>query len=139
MNEPDTRTVIAADEMVHDLMAIALDELKQAPALWHLMSETAQDEVIQRVDKRVRDAVRDCVDHVAAAGCTRAVATIESVTVKSGMKIVLQLSKHDESRHELIDAQGETCLVVLADASAFADQAHDHEPNADQPALPLAA
>lgn len=139
MNEAaDTREVIAADEMVHDVMAITLDELKAQSKVWHLLSEDEQDAVIERTEKRVRDAVRECVRHVSAAGFVRAPAKIESVTVKNGTKVVLSLTGDDSGRHELIDAQGTVCLIVLANASDIAEQMHEHEPDANQPDLPLA-
>lgn len=135
----ETREIIAADEMVGSLMSITLDELKQQSKVWHLLSEDEQEAVIARIDKRVREAVRQCVDHVAAAGFTRVPAKIDGIAIKGEVKATLKIAapQSDAAVHRLFDSQGLSCMVVLADASEFAEQAHDHEPDADQLGLAL--
>lgn len=128
---------IAAENLVHELMAVTLEELKHAQDVWQKLSADEQDAVIARVDKRVRTAAREALEEFSAHGLTRVQASIESITVKDGIKAVLSLSKSDAGRHELIDAQGGKCTVVLAPISAWTDGKHGHKADAPQRELEL--
>lgn len=130
---------IAAETMHGDLMALVLDELKAAPDVWQKLGEVEQDDVIQRVKQRTETAIRRCVELVAMQGFTRIAAKVESVTVKDGIKAVLTLSQFAEARHELVDAQGQTAYIVLADTDAFAGGTEQHKASPDQGALTLDA
>ena len=130
---------IASETMHGDLMAIVLDELKAAPAVWQKLGEVEQDAVIDRVKRRTGEAIRCCVELVAMQGFTRIPAKVESVTVKDGIKAVLTLSQFAPARHELVDAQGQTAYIVLADTDAFAGGTEEHKAEPDQGALTLDA
>lgn len=132
-------TDIAAETMHGDLMSIVLDELKAAPDVWQRLGEVEQQEVIDRIKARTFAAINTCVALIAASHFTRLAAKVESVTVKDGIKAVLTLSQFDPARHELVDAQGETAYIVLADAEAFTGGAEAHEPDPDQAELTLGA
>lgn len=136
MNDEQNQEVIptdgiAAETMHGDLMKIVLDELKAAPDVWQKLSEVEQDDVIERVKRRTGEVIADCVQLIATRGFTRIAAKVESVTVKDGIKAVLTLSQFASARHELVDAQGQTAYIVLADTDAFAGgtEAHQAEPN----------
>lgn len=136
---PATNTEIAAETMHGDLMALVLDELKAAPDVWQKLGEVEQDDVIQRVRQRTETAIRHCVELVAMQGFTRIPAKVESVTVKDGIKAVLTLSQFAPARHDLVDAQGQTAYIVLADTDAFAGGTEEHKAEPDQGALTLDA
>lgn len=123
--------------MVGDLMAITLDELKSAYDVWQKLGENEQDEAISRIERRVKEAVTQCVRLVSTQGFTRLPATLEQITIKDGIKAQLSLSKHDASRHELTDAAGGIVTLVLADLSQFVDAPHAHKAEADQLGLAL--
>jgi hypothetical protein len=131
--EPEVapRRDIAAETMHGDLMAVVLDELRAAPDVWQKLGEVEQDSIIERVKKRTREVIEDCVQMIATQGFTRIRAKVDSIAVKDGIKAVFTLSQHDAARHELIDAQGTTVYIVLADPDAFSGgtQAHQAEPN----------
>lgn len=140
-NEPDTqeRESIAASTMLGDLMSLVIDELKAAPDVWQKLGEVEQDDVIDRVKRRCGSAIEDCVQLIATQGFTRIRAKVDSIAVKDGIKAVLTLSQHDVARHELIDSQGTTVYIVLADPDAFAGGSEVIKAEPDQQALTLDA
>ena len=52
-------------------------------------------------------------------------------------KAVLQLSRHDPMRHELIDSVGKAVVIVVADAEQFMGQRAPAKPDPKEPPLPL--
>jgi hypothetical protein len=137
--DAELSTEVAAETMHGDLMAIVIDEMKALPDVWQKLAEAEQRELIERVKTRTRDAVEECVRIIATAGFTRIRASVESVTVKDGIKAQFALSKFDAARHDLIDAQGSTVFIVLADPEAFAGGTEQVKPDPDQGALVLDA
>lgn len=129
--------VIAAETMIGDIMSITIDELKHAQDVWQKLGEAEQDDVIERVERRVKDTVTQCVRMIATQGFTRIPATLEQLTIKDGIKAQLSISKADAARHELTDAQGSVVTLVLADVSQFIDAPHGHKAEADQLGLAL--
>ena len=82
------------------------------------MNEEAQGEVIDRLRLQVEDAVRECVATIAADKCEAARVTIESVTFKDGVKIVLQ-GLTTSATHAVADEVGKQALLVLCDPEMF--------------------
>ena len=59
---------IASETMLGDLTKTIVDELKVMPDVCQKLSQSKQDGVIERVEKRVREAVRVCVELIASNG-----------------------------------------------------------------------
>lgn len=128
-------TLIAADTMLGDLMACLIDEFKQAPDVWQKMPEHQQQDVIYRVQQRVQENIRAAVEIIASANRPTIVATVESVTVKEGIKAVVTLPKSDAQRHNLFDAAGQTVLLIVAGAGEFYGGADQVKADPDQAPL----
>lgn len=126
-----------ASTLKTELMAITLDELKAAVDVWHLVPEQEQDEVINRIERRVHDAVVQTIRLISGHGFTRIPASIESITIKDGIKLAATVSRTDAARHDLIDAQGSIITLVIADLSEFTDSPHSHAADPDQGELRL--
>lgn len=133
-----TAVELAAPTMLGDLMAIVVDEIKAAPDVWQKLSEHKQDALIHRVEQRVREAVRQCVELIAANGRVAIPGAIESVQVKDALKAVVIVAKSDPHRHELIDATKKAVMIVIADPTDYSGGAGDVKADKDQPELPLA-
>ena len=133
----DADVEIARETMLGDLMKVCLDEIRAAPDVWPKLSQEKQEDVIDRVERRVSAAVREAVEIIAAKGRIAIAATLEQVTVKDGIKAVVTLSRSDSRRHELIDACGQNLLLVVADATEHMGGAGVHKPEPDQPGLPI--
>lgn len=126
---------ITAATMVGELMACTLDELKHAQDVWQKLSQDEQDNVIERVENRTKTVVAQAVGLIATGGFARIPATLESATVKDGIKVVCTVAKHDNKRHELLDATGSVVHLVLA--ANFTDAPHGHKSEPDQRDLAL--
>lgn len=128
---------MAADTMLHALMSITLDELKLGMDPWQKLSQDDQDEVIERVGTRVREAVQAVIHLISSHGFVRIAAKLDSIQVKDGMRAVLSIRGEAQARHDLVDAQGGVVTIVLADASAFVEAPHGHKADPDQTAMDL--
>jgi hypothetical protein len=134
---PNTYVEMAASTLKGELMAITLDELKAARDVWQKLSEDDQDGVIERVEKRCRDAVTQTIRLLSSHGFARVPAALEQLTVKDGIKAVAVVAKTDPARHELIDAQGSIVTLVIADLSQFTDAPHGHKAEPNQTDIPF--
>lgn len=126
---------VAEETMTGDLMQCLIDEIKHAPDVWPRLSESEQRELIYRVQSRVQVAIMEAVHIIASADRPTIVATIESVTVKDGIKAVLTIPKTDEQRHELYDATGQAVLLVVAGTTEYQGGTDSIKPDPDQ--LPM--
>lgn len=134
-DQQPTAIDIAAETMTGDLMSALIDELKLMPRPWPAMSEQDQQDVIYRAQERVQSAIRQAVEIIASDNRPTIVATVESVTVKEGIKAVLTLPKSDEQRHDLFDAAGQAVLLVVAGSAPYSGGAGEVKPDPDQPSL----
>jgi hypothetical protein len=130
----------AADTLTGDMrdMFLAMLRFDQDKRPWCDRPEAKQREIIHHVDEHCRDIVTQAVTIIAAHGRRTIKAQIEQITVKDGIKAVLSLSKFDQNRHNLIDAQGSTVLIVIADAEQFVGERAEVPIKPDQPILALA-
>ena len=139
MNEEEVVNV-AAETMLGDLMSLCVNELKAAPDVWQKMSEDTQSDVIQRVEDQCRAAVDKATLIIAAGGIAGSVvATVDSVTFKDGIKVVLKCPSADQGAHALADCQGDNVLVVISDSDQFSNTSSAPQAEADQRGLDLDA
>jgi hypothetical protein len=139
MPEITPQTEVAAETMVGDLMQFLIQELKVAPKPWQAMSEEEQQEVIDRSKARVESTVRHCIRLLAAGDRPTLAGQLASITMKDGIKAVVELPKHTAARHELFDAQGSEVLIVVMAPEVFAGGVDQVQPDPQQPGLELKA
>lgn len=125
---------IAAETMLGDLTSAVLDEIKQAPAVWDKMSESQQDEVIERLHRRCDHAIRQAVHIIASEEMPTLKAVVDQVVFKDGVKATLSMSPNNPARHDLADAQGETVLIVISSAEQYTG-GEKPEADPDQPEM----
>lgn len=124
-----------AATLVGDVRTFMLDRMKSQPKLWRLMTQEEQSDEINATQEAAENMVRKAVELAAAKGRKMITATLESIAVKDGIKAVIKLSKMDEQRHELMDAQGHTVMLAVADAEEFMGEKEPEEPEPNQPDL----
>lgn len=127
------------DRIAADLLNALLQEIRLMPKPWEQIGEDEQGETIDRLRKRVCESVRDAVYAISSDQRVTVRATVESVTFKDGIKVVVTMGKHMEGRHDIADATGQDVLMVLADPSAYMVGVHDIKPDPDQNELNLEA
>jgi len=99
-----------------DLLSALVQEVKLLPDVWPKLSQTKQDDVIERLRKRVIHNVQMATHLIASDGRICVQAELEQIKVKDGIKGVIIMSKNDPHRHLIMDAQGKTVLLAAADA-----------------------
>jgi ribosome modulation factor len=139
MSTTDEKNTLAmtAHTIGADLLQALVQEIKLLPDVWPKMSQAKQDDVIDRLRKRVITNVQMATHLIASDGRVTVVAELEQITVKDGIKAVLTMSKNDPNRHGLIDCQGKTVLIALADAEAHMGEVAAVRGQADQRAMDL--
>lgn len=137
---PALDLAIAAETLTGDLRDLVLDTLRREQGMrpWHERGEAEQTETVSRVEGAVHAWVTRALELVSAQGQPAIKATVESVTVKDGIKAVLMLSKFDPLRHALADAQGKAVTLVVADSGDFEGERAPVPIQPDQKALPMA-
>ena len=131
---PDAQAIMGmtADTIGRDLLSALVTEIKLLPKPWQALSEAKQDDIIERLRARVETNVRMAVHLIAAQGRSTIVGDLESVAIKDGIKAVFKVSAGNESRHDLFDAVGKACLLVVADAGAHLGGMDEVQPDPDQ-------
>lgn len=140
-------TTIFRETLGRDLLALIIGELRTQPNHWMRMDQEEQGKALERIKDRVRSAVIDCSSILMSTNFPMVKAELESVTIKDGVRISLAMAPADPNRHQLYDAKGKQCLLVLGDAEtwlermeevkAMSDQQdwieRDYDPTKDQP------
>ena len=131
----------AVETLTGDTRDFILDRLRheQSKAPWHQRSEADQRDTVHQVEAHVQAMVKRAVELIAAQGRRSIRATLEQVTIKDGIKATVSLSKFDEQRHSLVDAQGASILIVVADPEEFQGERAPAEITPDQGKLPVDA
>lgn len=131
---------VAKATMRGDLRDVVLDIMKD-PKLtgkaWKDMNEAEQRQVAETINNRVETAITRAVDIISSEGRRHVKVTLKQVTVKDGIKGVFECIKSHELRHELIDAQGDTVLVVIGNAAPYLGQQDRVKFDKDQKELPV--
>jgi hypothetical protein len=131
---------VARQTMVGDLRDVLLNimrDRKFTGKAWKDMKEDEQREVNQMITDAVQEAVVRSIDIIQSDGEKHIKAILKQVTVKDGFKGVFECSAHDDLRHELVDAQGDTILVVLTNSEAYLGEREKVKFDKDQPDLPV--
>lgn len=118
------------------MMRVLLDQMRTLPEIWQKIPEEQQQGLIEIARDEVAKVVRAGVGSVVAFGYPHTEVGVESITVKSAGKVVLSLSD-PEAIHELVDAVGRKCVLVLVDPEMFTSGMEAFKADADQPRLPL--
>lgn len=141
----------AATTAGRDLLEALVLELKMLRKPWPELVKHDQDEIIHRLCSRVTAAIQAAVHTIASEDRVVADATLTRVTFKGGIKAEFELSRTCAARHDLADAEGKLCLIVLADAQRHLegvdsvrgeddqramDLGHEYKPDSDGEGMP---
>lgn len=104
---------LTKERMAADLIDALVTEVQQQQRPWPQLSKSGQQDVIDRLSARCRHLIAEAVTIIASDQRQTLVATVDSVTAKSGLKVVLKVGVLVAGRHELMDATGTQVLLVL--------------------------
>lgn len=132
----DSRHSQVTETLGGAVMRVVLDQMRTLPEVWQKIPEEQQQGLIELAREEVSKIVRAGVGNVVAFGYPHTEVGVESITVKSAGKVVLSLSD-PEALHDLVDAVGRKCVLVLVDPEMFTSGMEAFKADADQPGLPL--
>ena len=132
----DDAVTMTVETVAGDLLNALMQELRLLPDIWPKLPEAEQEEIVDRLRKRVADNVREAARLIASAGRMTIVGELKKVTFGDKIAAVFEFGKHDPSATELVHAQGLACLVVVADGGAHMGGLDAPQSDPDQPNLP---
>jgi hypothetical protein len=109
----------AADTMAGDLIATLVKELRVLPDIWSKIGPDEQADIIERIRKRVGDDIRAAVHTIASENRVAVLGELKKVTFSDKTEAVFALGKRDPAAMDLCHAQGQACVIVVADPSKY--------------------
>lgn len=105
---------IAAEEMGKKLLETMIGVVQSIKRPWDEMTQSEQDDAIDTMRHAVRVATGAAVRLIASKGATNVLGTLEQITIKDGVKAVVQIGKNAENLPELFEAQGGEVMIVCS-------------------------
>lgn len=127
----------ATDTFGKSLMRLVLSHVKALPDQWHKIPERQQQDLIDSIGDSVHAAVQHGCRQLMAAGFPHVVATLDSVTIKDGIKATVVFDRSEQELDALSHQVKRQLVLVLADPQAYGEGVNDFEADADQNRLPL--
>lgn len=128
---------MTAETVGKDLLAALVQEIKLLPNTWPKMSESRQNDLIDRLRNRVETNVKMAVHIIASNGRTVVAGDLEQIVIKDGVKAVLKFSESAPSIDELYRSTGKAVLVTVGSAEEFTGGMDEVRGESDQRAMDL--
>src|ERR1700692_5010062 len=109
---------MASDTVAGDLLGALLQEIKLLPDIWPKIGQGEQDEIIERLRKRVTDNVRTAVGLIASEQRITVVADLKKIVFGDKTEAVFVIADRDPARLDLAECRGQACLIVVTNAGA---------------------
>lgn len=137
MNAPQDIRNMTADTLGKDLLGALVTEIKLLPDSWQKLSKSKQDDVIDRLRKRVESNVKMAVHLLAADGRVTIAGDLDQITIKDGVKAVVKFGAGAENLHQLYEVSGKSILLVVANAADHLGGINEMAGESDQRAMDL--
>lgn len=105
---------IAAEEMGKKLLESLIGVVQSIKRPWDEMTQSEQDDAIGKMRFAVKVATTQAVRLIGSNGATYVVGTLDQITIKDGVKAVVQIGKNAENLPELFEAQGGEVMIVCS-------------------------
>lgn len=128
---------MTAETIGKDLLGALVQEIKLLPDIWPKMSQSKQNDVIDRLHNRVENAVRMAVHIIASNNQVVVDGDLEQITIKDGAKAVIKINQNHPNFLGLCGAQGKSVLVTVASAAEFTGGMDEVRGESDQRAMDL--
>ncbi|AOJ88306.1 cell division protein FtsK [Burkholderia sp. MSMB0856] len=128
---------MTAGTIGRDLLSAVALEMKMLPDVWVKLSEKKQNDVIDRLRKRVDNLVKMAVHLIASDGRIVVQGDLDQITIKDGVKAVVKFGGTAPNLHELYDASGKSVLVVVANPADHTGGMEEVRGESDQRGLDL--
>lgn len=127
---------VSEKTMLGDLMKTVVEQMKELPKPWQALSESEQQEFLDRIELQVADAVRQTVAIISSKGMINVPAKVESVTYKDGCKVVLKAMGGIENTIHLAEAEGTIVSVIIPEGELL-NESGKPEADPDQRGMDL--
>lgn len=128
---------MAAETIGKDILGALAQEIKMLPDVWQKTSESKQNDVIDRLRKRVENNVKMAVHLIASNGRSVVTGDLEQVTIKDGVKATIKFSSSAASIASLYESTGKAVLVVVGGSEEFMGGMDAVKGESDQRAMDL--
>ncbi|GAB3482267.1 cell division protein FtsK [Azotobacter salinestris] len=128
---------MTADTLGKSLLQGLIQEIRILPDVWQKIPEKKQTEVIERLERQVRNAATIAVHTIAGGERETVYGKLESVAVKDKMKAVLVVNPSSPHKHDLLDAVNQDCLLIIGGAAEFLHGTDEVQADPDQNPLDL--
>jgi ribosome modulation factor len=130
---PDFKQM-TADTIGKDLLGALVQEIRLLPDVWPKLPKAKQDDVIERLRKRVEENVAMAVFTIAAQNRTVVAGSLEQITIKDGVKAVIKFGVKSPNLDGLYEAasDGNDVLVVVAGAKDYIGGMNEIKGDEDQ-------
>jgi len=115
-----------------DLLAAVIDEVKALPDVWQKLNREKQQDVIDRMRRRVESQVKEAVLRIASQERPSIKAILGEEKTKTAIEAKITMSREDPQRHALRDAVGKTVLIVVIDPEDHTEGMEGIEADPDQ-------
>ena len=133
----DLNEIEDSDVLLGDTREALLSWFKVARKTWPEMTHDEQQSLITGCDRLARHAIASVVENVTSKGFPTIVGQIMKVGIKTAISAQIDIPKHDQRRHDFLDAVGARCVIVLAEPELFMGERKPSEPDAEKPAKPV--
>lgn len=130
---------MTADSVGKDLLGALVTEIKLLPDVWQKLLKAKQDDVIDRLRKRVEENVKMAVFTIAAQDRVVVSGALDQITIKDGVKAVVKFGIASPNLDGLYQAasEGKDVLVVVAGAKDYTQGMSEVQGQDDQRGLDL--
>ena len=110
---------MTAETLGRSLLEGLIQEIRIMPDCWHKLSQSRQNDVIERLQKQITHAVGRAVYMIASDDRKTAYGKLESVAIKDKMKAVIVINPNSPCKHDMLDAVEQDCLIILGSADEY--------------------
>lgn len=123
---------IAAEEMGKKLLESLIGVVQSIKRPWVEMTQYEQDDAIEKMRYAVKVATTQAVRLIGSNGATHVVGTLDQITIKDGVKAVVQIGKNAENLPELFEAQGGEVMIVCGGGQDYLKDINEVKGEPDQ-------
>ncbi|WP_121213497.1 cell division protein FtsK [Pseudomonas aeruginosa] len=128
---------MTADTLGKSLLQGLIQEIRIMPDCWQKLPEAKQQDIIDRLERQVRNAATIAVHTIAGSDRDTVYGKLESFTAKDKVKAVFTVSPSSPNQEQLFGAVHQDCLLVIGGAAEFLDGMKDVKADPDQNPLDL--
>ncbi|EOZ0488125.1 DNA translocase FtsK [Pseudomonas aeruginosa] len=128
---------MTADTLGKSLLQGLIQEIRIMPDCWQKLPEAKQQDIIDRLERQVRNAATIAVHTIAGSDRDTVYGKLESFTAKDKVKAVFTVSPSSPNQEQLFGAVHQDCLLIIGGAAEFLDGMKDVKADPDQNPLDL--